>query len=194
MPVFSPVFIDHRVSLSPSEFRDASTDIDAFLLAKIKKTVEGVCSIHGYVREGSLQIMARSMGQAEHGRFTGDFLYYCKLRMDCLALHEGQILDAQILKANKAGAYALLTDGGQTLEAARVLLPREFHVGNVDFDALAPGSRVRVKILKSVFQKNDAFIQALGTVEETLGASSASSASGPLPVLKPALPATEVVV
>jgi hypothetical protein len=191
MPVFAPVFIDQRVSLSPSEFRDASTDIDAFLLAKMKKTVEGVCSSHGYVREGSLQIMARSMGQAEHGRFTGDFLFYCKLRMDCLSLHEGQMVEAQVLKANKAGAYALLTDGGQTLEAARVLLPREFHVGNVDFDALAPGSRVRVKILKSVFQKNDAFIQALGTVEESLGPASASSGEA-LKSLLPAV-ATEVV-
>ena len=92
---------------------------------------------------------------------------------------------------NKAGAYALLTDGGQTLEAARVLLPREFHVGNVDFDALAPGSRVRVKILKSVFQKNDAFIQALGTVEESLGPSSASVGEALKP-LQPAV-ATEAV-
>ena len=188
MSVFIPVITEYRISLSPVEFRDASVDIDAFLLNKIKKLVEGICGIHGYVREGSVQILARSMGQAEHGYFTGDFIYYCKLRMDCISLHEGQIVDAQVLKANKSGGYALLTERGQTLEAARILLPREFHIGNVEFDTLMPGARVRVKILKSVFQKQDAFIQAIGTVEEFLGVSDPLAKP-----LKPAIPDTEVV-
>ena len=165
MSIFTPVFIDQRVALTPMEFRAAADDIDSFLLAKMKKDVEGRCCIHGYVREGSMQILARSMGQAEHGRFTGDFMYFCKIKMDCLALHEGQVITGQILKANKMGAYALATDGGQTLEAARILLPREFHAGNTEFDALAPGANIKMKILRSRFQKNDAFIQAAGVLE-----------------------------
>jgi DNA-directed RNA polymerase subunit E'/Rpb7 len=190
MSLFAPVFLDQRVSLKPAEFREASSDIDAFLLSKMAKDVEDQCSRDGYVRAGSMKILARSMGQAEHGRFTGDFIFYCKIRIDCLSLHQGQLVEGQILKANKMGAYALLTEGGQVLEAVRVLLPREFHVGNVDFDTLVPGSRVRIKILKSIFQKNDAFIQAAGTVEESLP-------SGPGPAPGPLLPAvseTEVAV
>jgi hypothetical protein len=189
MSLFTPVFLEQRLTLKPSEFREASGDIDGFLLARAAKEIEGQCSQHGYVREGSMKILARSMGQAEHGRFTGDFIFYCKLRVDCLALHQGQLVEGQILKANKMGAYALLTEGGQVLEAVRVLLPREFHVGNVDFDTLVPGSRVRMKILKSVFQKNDAFIQAAGTVEETLPM--APSAAAPL---LPAVSETEAAV
>jgi DNA-directed RNA polymerase subunit E'/Rpb7 len=165
MSIFTPVFIDQRIALTPQEFREAADDIDGFLLAKMKKNVEGVCSRDGYVREGSMQILARSMGQAEHGRFTGDFMFFCKIKMDCLSLHEGQIVSGQILKANKMGAYALLTEGDQTLEAARILLAREFHHGQENFDSLKEGDAVRIKILRSIFQKNDAFIQAAGVLE-----------------------------
>jgi hypothetical protein len=188
MSVFKPVFMDQRIALTPMEFREAAADIDAFLLAKMKKGLEGQCCIHGYVREGSMQIMARSMGQAEHGRFTGDFLYFCKIRVDCLALHEGQLVEGQVLKVYKMGAYALLTEGGEVLEAARVLLPREFHIGHVEFDSLAPGAHIRMKVLRSRFQKSDAFIQAAGVMESVLG----SSVSGVKPLL-PAIPNTETV-
>lgn len=188
MSIFSPVFVDQRVSLTPMEFREASGDIDAFLLAKMKKDVEGQCCMDGYVREGSMRILARSMGQAEHGRFTGDFLFYCKTRMDCLLLTEGQIVEGQVLKANKMGAYALLTEEGQTLEAARILLPREFHVGSTDFDGLTPGSRIRMRILRARFQKNDAFIQAAGVLESIVGE---AANAGILPPLLPAVTATE---
>jgi len=187
MSLFAPVFIEQRIALKPAEFRDASTDIDGFILAKAAKEMEGQCCIHGYVRENSMKIMARSMGQAEHGRFTGDFMFHCKMRIDCLLLNEGQLVDGQILKANKMGAYALLTEGGQILEAVRVLLPREFHVGNVDFDTLVPGSKVRIKILKSRFQKSDAFIQAAGVIEEIL-----PNIAGPVKPLLPAVSETEV--
>jgi hypothetical protein len=109
------------------------------------------------------------------------------MRIDCLLLNEGQLVNGQILKANKMGAYALLTEGGQILEAVRVLLPREFHVGNVDFDTLVPGSKVRIKILKSRFQKSDAFIQAAGVIEEIL-----PNVAGPIKPLLPAVSETEV--
>jgi DNA-directed RNA polymerase subunit E'/Rpb7 len=188
MSVFKPVFIDQRVALTPLEFREAASDIDGFLLAKMKKDLDGQCCIHGYVREGSMQIVARSMGQAEHGRFTGDFLYYCKIRIDCLTLHEGQVVEGQVIKANKMGAYALLTEGEQTLEAVRVLLPREFHVGSAEFDGLEPGTRIRMKILRSRFQKNDAFIQAAGTLETVSGP---GLVTGPVKALLPAVTATE---
>jgi DNA-directed RNA polymerase subunit E'/Rpb7 len=187
MTLFKPVYIDQRVSLTPMEFREAAADIDTFLLKKIQKNVEGQCCTHGFVRDKSMQIMARSMGQAEHCRFTGDFLYYCKVKIDCLLLHEGQIVGAQILKMNKMGAYALLTDGGSTIEAVRVLLPRDLHMGNVAFDSLQVGANIQVRILRSRFQTNDAFIQAVGLFESL--ASTASTA--PLKPLLPAVPATD---
>lgn len=168
MSLFKPVYIDQRIDLSPTEFRDAAVDITNFLLEKMRGRMEGKCTTHGYVRIGSMQILARSMGQAEHGRFTGSFIYYCKIRIDCLLPYNEQIVDGRILKMNKLGAYALLTENGEDLEAMRILLPRDLHLGNAAFDNLTVGSMVRMRLLRSRFQANDAFIQAVAIYDSTL--------------------------
>ena len=165
MPLFKPVYIDQRVALTPMDFREAAEDIDAFLLKKMKKGLEGQCCSHGYVKPRSVQILARSMGQAEHGRFTGDFMFHCKLKLLCLLPHADQMVDARILKVNKLGAYALVVDEGRAREAMRILIPRDLHIGNVEFDAVAVGQGIRVKLLRSRFQVNDAFIQSVGLFE-----------------------------
>lgn len=168
MSLFKPVFIDQRIDLAPTEFREAAGDINSFLLKKMRTRMEGKCTTHGYARNGSMQILARSMGQAEHGRFTGAFLYYCKIRIDCLLPYAEQIVDGRILKMNKLGAYALLNENGEDLEAMRILLPRDLHLGNAAFDSLTVGSTVRMRLLRSRFQANDAFIQAVALYESTL--------------------------
>jgi DNA-directed RNA polymerase subunit E'/Rpb7 len=191
--IFKPVYLEHRVTLTPTEFRDAATDMDGFLLEKMKKDLEGQCCSHGYVSPGSTQILARSMGQAEHGRFTGDFIYYCKVRIQVFLPYANQIVDARIFKMNKAGAYALIVENGKVSEAMRILIPRDLHLGNAEFDGLQVGAGIRVKILHSRFQNNDSFIQGVGmyegTVDITAVAGDAETAG--LPPLQPAVAATE---
>lgn len=165
MSLFKPVYLDQRVTLSPTEYRTAAEDIDAFLVGKIRERLEGKCSKHGWVRPGSTQILARSMGQAEHGRFTGDFLYMCKVKVLCYEPMADQQLEARVLITNKLGAYVLIVDQGRLREAARILLPRDLHENNAEFDALQPGQGVKVRLLTFRFQKDDSFINAVGTYE-----------------------------
>ncbi len=192
MSLFKPVYLDRRIPVAPTELRDAAANIDEFLVKKIRKELEGVCCTHGYVRPGSTQILARSMGQAEHGRFTGDFLYHCKVKVACLLPHANQLVDARVLKVNKLGAYALIVDQGRVREAMRILVPRDLHLGNQEFDNLQVGQGIRVKILRSRFQNNDAFIQAVGTYEGLVPSADAK-AEGETVSLKPAVPETEPV-
>jgi len=44
----------------------------------------------------------------------------------------------------------------------RILLPRDLHIGNVDFDKLSPDDVVTVQVLRSRFQTNDPFISSVG--------------------------------
>ncbi len=191
MSLFKPVYLDRRIPVAPTELRDAAANIDEFLVKKIRKELEGVCCTHGYVRPGSTQILARSMGQAEHGRFTGDFLYHCKVKVACLLPHANQLVDARVLKVNKLGAYALIVDQGRVREAMRILVPRDLHLGNEEFDQLQVGQGIRVKILRSRFQNNDAFIQAVGTYEGLVPSADAKAEGEATVSLRPAVPETE---
>lgn len=191
--IFKPVYLERRVTLTPTEFRDAATDIDGYLLGKLKKELEGQCCSHGFVNPGSTQILARSMGQAEHGRFTGDFIYYCKLRAQTFLPYANQIVNARVFKMNKAGAYALIVEDGKVLETMRILIPRDLHLGNAEFDGLQMGAGIRVRVLHSRFQNNDAFIQGVGMYEGTVditGVAEGVETAG-LPPLQPAVAATE---
>jgi hypothetical protein len=47
----------------------------------------------------------------------------------------------------------------------RILIPRDLHIGNTEFDAITVGQGVHVKLLRSRFQVNDAFIQSVGLYE-----------------------------
>ncbi len=175
MSLFRPVYLDQRIPLTPTEFREAAEDVDAYLLKKLRKRLEEQCCTHGYVRGGSTQILARSMGQAEHCRFTGDFLYHCKVRVLSYLPEAGQVVDAQVMLVNKSGAYVLIVDQGRVTEAMRILLPRDLHLGNTAFDALEKDQVVRARILKPRFKANDPFINAVGLFE---GASSVTVTGG----------------
>lgn len=165
MSLFKPVYLDQRVALSPTEYQKAANDLDAFLVTKLRERLEGQCCTHGWVRPGSTQILARSMGQAEHGRFTGDFMYYCKVKVLCYEPHANQQIEGRVLLVNKGGAYVLIVDQGRLREAARITLPREYHEGNAEFDSLTPGMGVKVRLLGFRFQAKDSFINAVGVFE-----------------------------
>jgi hypothetical protein len=186
MSLFKPVYLDQRVALSPNEMSRAAGDMDGFLVKKLRGALEGKCCTHGWVLPGSTSILSRSMGGAEHGRFTGDFLFQCKVKIACYQPIAEQRVDARVLLVNKLGAYVLIVDQGELREAARILLPREYHEGNAEFDALQPGAGIKVKILTFRFQANDSFINAVGTYEGAV-----PEASGVAAPLQPAVPPTE---
>lgn len=198
MSLFKPVYLDQRVALSPTEYQKAADDIDAFLVSKLRERLEGQCCTHGWVRPGSTQILARSMGQAEHGRFTGDFMYYCKVKVLCYEPHANQQVEARVLMVNKLGAYVLIVDQGRLREAARILLPREYHEGNAEFDALTPGMGIKVRILTFRFQAKDSFINAVGMFEGLAPAADAkaepAAEAEAVAALQPGVAPTEGVV
>ena len=156
--MYKAVFLEERVSLSPNDIskKDGAGDLNELLLNRLKNKIEARCIASGYVKPDSLEVLHRSMGMAENGRFTGNYIFYLKLRCKVFHPETGTPVDCKVLKVNKMGAYVVLD------EAMRVLLPRDLHIGNTEFDSLKPDDYVSIQILRSRFQTNDAFISAVG--------------------------------
>ena len=164
MDVYSTVYLDERVSLSPAEINKltAADDINAALVAKLKTKYEGRCTTNGYIRPGSVGIMGRSFGRAANGDFTGHWLYDCKMAASVLYPVAGSEFEVTVIEVNKMGAYAHFD------EAIRILLPRDTHVGNKEFDKIREGDKVFVRLDRSRFQMNDTYIMAVGTLLKEL--------------------------
>lgn len=154
------MFMDDRIVITPSAM-NAIHDLDALqeiIRANLSEKHEGKCNANGHVRPGSLELLKRSSGIAENGRFTGNFVYDCKFKCDVMYPLANSDLNAYVIKVTKMGAYAHYD------HAIRILLPRDSHAGNEDFNSIQEGSTVRVRINMSRFQTNDPYIMSVGTL------------------------------
>jgi hypothetical protein len=157
---FRSMFMDERIYITPSENNSIRSveGYTALLLEKAREKHEGKCNSNGYVRPGSVEILTRSAPIGENGKFTGNYTYDCKIKCDILYPLAGDIIEAMVMKKNDMGVYAVFK------EAIRILLPRESHVGNLDFDSIELGTKILVKLNKTRFQVNDSYIMGVGSL------------------------------
>ena len=160
---------EEKVILTPSDLRPEIESFDEILLAKLKATLEGKCSKHGYVIPKSLELLSRSMGAAEKGHFTSDFLYYMKVQGKVYNPPDGLEVEGEVVRKNKMGLYVIIED------AIRIMVPRDLHIGNEEFDAIELGDRIRIEIKKSRFQVNDTHILSIG---QYLGTTASGAIAG----------------
>ena len=163
---------EERVPITPKELNRLSDDTaETILLEKLRTKLENRCSKHGFVIPGSLEIISRSMGLVEVGRFTGDIVYQVQAQGKVLNPSDGLLLTCEVLKKNKMGIYVEYKD------AIRVLLPRDLHIGNTEFDALVIGDNIEVEIKKSRFQVNDPFILCVGIYKAKISSGTVAAAA-----------------
>ena len=159
-----PAVFEERIPLTPKDLnRLADIAVEDILIEKLRTKIEGRCSKHGYVVPGSLEVLSRSMGHVETGRFTGDVVYQVQSQGGVINPSDGTILQGEIIKKNKMGLYVEYKD------AIRVLLPRDLHIANEEFENLQIGSTIELEIKKSRFQVNDPYILCVGIYRKIVG-------------------------
>jgi hypothetical protein len=149
-------FFQEKVYLTPKDLRNDIESVDDILLDKLKERLEQRCSPNGYVVPGTLEILTRSTGMVDSGRFSGDWAFLVKAKGKVLNPPEGTMVEVEVLKSNKMGIYAVYEN------AIRLMVPRDLHLGDEEFDSLKVGDRINVEIQKSRFQLRDPFIVSVG--------------------------------
>ena len=157
------VLFEEQVSLSPEDLSKQIRSIDEVLLNKLKLKLENKCSRHGFVIKDTIKLVSRSLGKSSSGRFVGDFIYHVQIQGNVLNPPDGQIIEGVVMRKNKMGIYINYED------AIRVIIPRDLHIGNEEFDKVNIGSKIRVEIKKSRFQVNDESILSVGTFVSMVG-------------------------
>ena len=160
----SEAFFEQRVSITAQDQNQIGkiTDqgekitIDKILLDKIRHELESKCSKHGFVLKDSIEILARSLGRVENGRFTGAFVYNVQAKGRVLTPVDGYVVEGTVLKKNKMGMYVFHRD------AFRIMVPRDLHLNRQDYEDVQVGQVVKVELKKSRFQMKDPFIVSVG--------------------------------
>jgi len=157
-------FFQEKVYLTPKDLQAEVGSVDEILINKLKERLEQRCSPHGYVMPGTLEILTRSAGMVDSGRFSGDWAFLVKAKGTVLHPPEGTVVEVEVLKSNKMGIYAVYEN------AIRLMVPRDLHLGDEEFDQVQVGERIRVEIQKSRFQLRDPFIVSVGIYRGRAGA------------------------
>jgi DNA-directed RNA polymerase subunit E'/Rpb7 len=155
----SEAIFDQRIILTSKDINTIEkTPINTIIMNKLRDSLENKCSKHGFVIPGSLDILSRSLGRVENGRFTGAFVYQVQARGKVLVPVDGAIIKGTILKKNKMGIYVYYRN------AFRIMVPRDFHLGSNAYESLKIGDEIEVLLKKSRFQVNDPYIISVGVL------------------------------
>jgi DNA-directed RNA polymerase subunit E'/Rpb7 len=176
---------EEKIYLTPKDMNTiGSQTIDAVLLDHLKEKLENKCSRHGFVIQNSLEVLSRSMGQIENGKFTGNIIFHIQAQGRVYNPANGTRIVGRILKKNKMGIYMIYKN------AIRILIPRDLHIGNEEFEKLQPQDTIEVELRKSRFQINDKYILSVGVFVGRFGVNMAvlqGPEVNPAPAPAPAL-------
>jgi DNA-directed RNA polymerase subunit E'/Rpb7 len=142
-------------------------NIEASLLAQLRHKYEGVCVAEGYLLAKSVAVVDHSLGRTNFIR--GGLDYTVKFQADVCMPHPGQSFRVPVTLTSKIGLHAEITP-------LKVLLPRDLHIGNPDFESAKEGDTLVFTVVGARFQQGDASIVVLGQLAS---------------VIKPAAPAPE---
>lgn len=134
------------------EARYITKNINTSLLAQLKHKYEGVCGPEGYIQRDSITIIEYSLGRMNLIR--GGLDYSVRFQADVCMPHPGQIFRAPVSLKSKIGIHI-------DLSPMKVLLPRDLHIGNGEFEDVLEKQDVEFEIIGAKFQPRDTDIVVL---------------------------------
>ena len=176
----STAFFEKKLSLTPSDFNKVkSLSVDIILLQKAKDIMEKKCSEQGFVLPGTIELLSRSMGYFESARFTGDAIYYVKLQGTVIYPVDGIRVKGEVIRKNKMGLYV------DYKQAIRIQVPRDLHIGMIEYENVKIGDIVEVELKRSKFAINDSYILASGIFHATVDSEKQQEVVPPVAEVQP---------
>ena len=155
-----------KIKLEPvyltSNFKDE-------ILNRLKQKVEGVCTKHGYIRKGSIELHKVSPGCVEILSLSGNINYNVWFYADvCNPLNGMIIKNAKVVNMNRFGilAEARIMDDRFATSVLEIIIAKNSVniISEVDLDKVAIGDEVIVEILGKKFNLGDKKISAIGKI------------------------------
>jgi DNA-directed RNA polymerase subunit E'/Rpb7 len=139
--------------------RHLQRNIHASLVAQLRMKYEGKCTAEGYIQRQSITVVEHSLGRTN--LIKGGVDYTVRFQADLCLPHPGQVFRTPVVLKSKIGIHAEMTP-------IDVLLPRDLHIANQEFDAINEGEEVEFEVVGSRFQQGDETIVVLGKLRSII--------------------------
>lgn len=149
-PLFERRNISKKVHI---ESRHLQKNMQSSILAKLKIDYEGKCSSEGFINQNSITIVKYSVGRTNYIR--GGIDYDVQFQADICFPHVGQRFKAPMKLKSKIGIHA-------ETPPIKILLPRDLHLGDPEFDAIKENEEIEIEVIGSQFKQQDTEIIIVG--------------------------------
>jgi DNA-directed RNA polymerase subunit E'/Rpb7 len=136
-------------------------NIQASLLANLRMNFEGNCSSEGYIQRESITILDYSIGRTNYVK--GGVDYNVRFQADICLPHKGQVFRSTVTVKSKIGIHA-------ETAPIKILIPRDLHIGNAEFEGIEVGQDVEFEVSGSQFKQRDKDIIVLGMLRSAMKA------------------------
>jgi DNA-directed RNA polymerase subunit E'/Rpb7 len=129
------------------------------ILAQLKMNMEGKCSSEGYIERDSITVLKYSLGRTNYVK--GGVDYEVHFQADVCLPHQGQMFKATVELRSKIGIHA-------EVSPLKVLIPRDLHIGNKEFDEVEQGQEIEFEVIGPQFKQQDKSIIVVGRLRTAL--------------------------
>lgn len=161
--MFVPVRFKTSVHLAPM---DLTSSLEETILRKLQTSLEGICSRHGYIRPGSIEIVKRSIGQFIKQHFNGHVKFEVICRAEVCNPPQNMIVEALVKNKNALGIHAESTIrmGDTDVPVLDIIIPKRSAgiQSEIDLEDINIGENIFVEVLGKRFQLNDRKISIIG--------------------------------
>ena len=161
--IYKNVILDEYIYLKSADLNYA---IDAIILLKLKKKIEGTCIKIGYVIPDSIKIVTRSLGIINNANFDGITTYKLKYTADVCNPVIGSIIKCSIGNVDKSQIICYIDNAD--VSPVEIYLYKQHHITNNDFLQLKIGDLINVKVCGSTWAYKDTRIISIAQYINTV--------------------------
>lgn len=161
-----PTILSERVLLHPRDFTSEYKDV---ILNTLREKVEGVCSRHGYVMRGSVELREVVAGRIEPNSMNGDTVFSVRYQAHVCNPPVGLIVKAIVTDSNAFAVFArsgILDEFGEFTPLLDVILTRAQHESDDRLSNLENGNDIYVEILGKRFELVDTRISVVALLSD----------------------------
>jgi len=125
----------------------------------LRSNIEGKCSVEGYVKQRSCNIITYSCGLV-----TGNLAIFTVV-YECLVCNpsQGMRISCSVKNITNAGILAHVDDSEYS--PVNIFIARDHHYNIPYFSELKEGDEIMIRVIGQRFELNDAFVSVLGELE-----------------------------
>ena len=163
--IFTKVHLVDVVKLAPKyagpKFQDVVSE-------KLVEKLEGICTYHGYIKKGSINILKIMPGKIENVALNGNIVYNVSFTAEVCNPLVGSIIRCRVANTNKFG---ILADAGfynntDYVNVLEVIVAKNSvnMVSDIDLEKIAIGDTIMIEVMGKKYQFNDIKISIVGRV------------------------------